>query len=57
MLREYGVKPQKAWEWANTRKCYGRVAGSPVIEIALTNARLRNMGWLTLTEIYEGEPA
>lgn len=57
MLREYGVKPQKAWEWANTRKCYWRVAGSPVIETALTNTRLRNMGWLTLTELYEGKPA
>src|SRR5699024_4914596 len=34
-LMKHGVKKGKAWEWANTRKAYWRIANSPILHKAL----------------------
>jgi hypothetical protein len=36
-LKKLGVNERKAWEWANTRKGYWRVAGSYILDQTLTN--------------------
>ena len=44
-LVRLGVDRGQAWEWANSRKAYWRVAGSPVLAEALGNAKLGELGW------------
>ena len=51
-LKKLGVKPAKAWEWANTRKAYWHTANSRIMSTTLTNARLRNFGWVCLGDVY-----
>ena len=40
-----GVSRDLAWQWANSRKGYWRVAGSQVLEFSLTNKVLAGMGY------------
>lgn len=47
-LRQLGVSKEKAWEWANTRKAYWRVAGSHILSTTLTNDFLKARGWMCL---------
>ena len=51
-LIKLGVKKSKAWEWANTRKSYWRIAGSYILSTAITNDRLREAGYVFLSEYY-----
>lgn len=44
-LVRLGVPRRKAWEWANSRKSYWRVAGSWILSRALGNAKLEELGW------------
>jgi group II intron reverse transcriptase/maturase len=52
-LMKLGIEKQKAWEWANTRKGYARVASSFILHRAITNKRLEKFGLLSLTKQYE----
>ena len=52
-LRKLGVPHGKAYEWANTRKGYWRIAGSWILDTTLTNARLATLGYFDLSKCYE----
>jgi RNA-directed DNA polymerase len=45
-----GVPNHKAWEYANTRKSYWRVAGSPILAGTLTNEYLKKVGFQSISE-------
>lgn len=51
-LQKLGVPKGKAWEWANTRKGYVRVAKSPILCRAITNERLKRFGLVSLLDQY-----
>jgi group II intron reverse transcriptase/maturase len=51
-LVKLGVDSMKAWEWANTRKMYWRIAGSWILATSLTNQVLEEMGLRTLSKLY-----
>lgn len=50
-LQQLGVKKQKAWEWANTRKSYARVAMSFILTTTITNKRLEKRGFLSFENL------
>lgn len=47
-----GIEKHKAWEFANTRKGYWRTANSPILGISVTNARLRQAGYIFFSDYY-----
>ncbi|HZJ86900.1 MAG TPA: group II intron reverse transcriptase/maturase [Erysipelothrix sp.] len=51
-LKKLGVNPRKAWEWANTRKKYARVANSFILSTTVTNAILKIKGFLPMEDLY-----
>ena len=51
-LVKAGLDKGKAWEFANSRKGYWRVAGSPILSRAIPNVFLKRAGYLGLMEIY-----
>jgi len=51
-LVSMGVKNSKAWKFANTRKGYWCIAGSPVLSQTLTNEYLESLGLVSIVEIY-----
>lgn len=51
-LRKLGVGHDQAYQWANSRKAYWRVAGSGILGRALNNAKLAEFGWTTFSERY-----
>ena len=51
-LVKAGLDKGKAWEFANSRKGYWRVAGSPILSRAIPNVFLKRAGYLSLMEIY-----
>lgn len=51
-LKKLGIEESKAWEWANTRKSYWRVAGSNILNTALNNKRIANRGYISLASYY-----
>jgi group II intron reverse transcriptase/maturase len=51
-LIKLGIPKQKAYEWANTRKAYWRIAHSWVLTRTLSNAKLSELGWVTFSEKY-----
>ena len=51
-LVKLGLDNRKAWEYANTRKSYWRIASSPVLSRTLTNECLRKIGFVTIGERY-----
>ena len=51
-LLELGIRREKAWEWANTRKGYWRISASPILHSALGNDFLKEEGWTCLGDIY-----
>ena len=53
VLIKLGIPKDKAWEWANTRKTYWRIAHSWILTRALSNAKLSELGWGTFLEKYE----
>ena len=52
MLKSLGVREQKAWEYANTRKSYWRTSNSPILSKSLTNDVIRGFGFLFFSEYY-----
>jgi group II intron reverse transcriptase/maturase len=50
-LIRLGVKPNKAYWWANTRNGYWRTVHSPILTTALNNALLKKEGLLCLKDI------
>lgn len=51
-LVRLGIDNRKAWEYANTRKGYWRISNSPILSKALTNEKLKKVGFPTITERY-----
>jgi group II intron reverse transcriptase/maturase len=51
-LKRLGINAQKAWEFANTRKSYWRIAKSEVLNFSVTNKRLVLAGYVMLTDSY-----
>lgn len=51
-LVKAGLDKGKAWEFANSRKGYWRVAGSPILHRAIPNVLLKRAGYLSLMESY-----
>ena len=49
-LVKLGVKKQKAYEWANTRKGYWHTARSFILDTTITTERLRLAGYVFLTD-------
>ncbi|MGL6063541.1 MAG: group II intron reverse transcriptase/maturase, partial [Fusobacteriaceae bacterium] len=52
-LVKLGIKKNKAWEYANTRKSYWRTAGSFILSTSLTNEYLSNQGLKSINERYQ----
>ncbi|MDI6913149.1 MAG: group II intron reverse transcriptase/maturase [Desulfitobacteriaceae bacterium] len=52
MLKSLGVREQKAWEYANTRKNYWRTSNSPILSKSLTNVVIKGLGFLFFSEYY-----
>jgi retron-type reverse transcriptase len=48
-LAKLGVPKYKAWEYANTQKVYWRIAGSPILSKTITNQRLINHGFVSVS--------
>ncbi|SNX53238.1 Group II intron, maturase-specific domain [Thermoanaerobacterium sp. RBIITD] len=51
-LVNLGIENSKAWEYANTRKSYWRISNSPILSRALTNKYLKEIGLVSISEIY-----
>jgi len=51
-LMKLGVSKQKSYEWGNTRKGYWRIAHSPILQTTITCDRLKQKGYIPLTEMY-----
>jgi group II intron reverse transcriptase/maturase len=51
-LKRLGVSKGQAWQWANSRKSYWRVAGSGILSRALGNAKLEELGWCFFLKRY-----
>jgi group II intron reverse transcriptase/maturase len=52
-LRRLGIPIGKAWEWANSRLGYWRVAGSWILTRSLTNEYLASIGYDDISKRYE----
>jgi len=52
-LIKLGASKQKAWEYSNTRKNYWRTSNSPILNKTITNQRLINHGFKSLSSQYE----
>ena len=52
-LRYLGIPDGKAWEWANSRKGYWRVAFSWILTKSLTNEYLLSIGYDDISKRYE----
>jgi len=52
-LMKLGVPKYKAWEYANTRRGYWRISNSPILAKTVTNQRLVNHGFKSLSSQYE----
>jgi group II intron reverse transcriptase/maturase len=52
-LKRLGIDDGKAWEWANSRLGYWRVANSWILKTSLTNERLVSMGYDDISKRYE----
>ena len=51
-LVRLGIDKAKAWEFANTRKGYWRIAHSPILQRTLTNAYFEERKLLTFSQAY-----
>lgn len=51
-LKKLGISKSKAWEWANTRKGYARVASSFIMCRAVPNKVLEKRGFLAMETLY-----
>lgn len=53
MLKKLGIEDWVAWEGANIRKGYWRVARNPIIAKAISAERLKKAGYFNFLEYYE----
>ena len=51
-LVKRGIDKSKAWEFANTRKGYWRIAGSPILTRTFTNEDLERLGFQSIAMRY-----
>ena len=51
-LVKRGIDKSKAWEFANTRKGYWRIAGSPILTRIFTNEDLERLGFQSIAMRY-----
>lgn len=51
-LKKLGIKPNKAWEYANTRKGYWRISKSPILSTAIPNELLERRGYISMLKLY-----
>lgn len=51
-LQDLGIKPEQAYQWANTRKGYWRTAHSPILTRSLNSNWLKSEGYVSLSELY-----
>lgn len=52
-LQKLGIARYQAWQWANSRKSYWRIAGGGVLSRALTIAKLEELGWINFSKRYQ----
>jgi len=52
ILMKCGISRGQAWQWANTRKGYWRIADSWILSIAINNERLKTAGYPSLMGYY-----
>ena len=52
-LIQLGVPRDKAWQWANTRKGYWRIAGSWILTTTLNNRYLETQGFPAILQRYD----
>lgn len=52
-LKQLGINKYKAWEWANCRKGYARVASTYIMTTTVTNAILKKKGYLELESLHQ----
>ena len=52
-LIQLGISREQAWQWANTRKGYWRIAGSKILAITLNNRYLETLGFPNILKRYE----
>ena len=51
-LKKLGIPEGKAWGFANTRKGYWRISNSPIVNRAITNARLEKRGYISMSNLF-----
>jgi len=51
-LQKLGIPKPKAWEYANTRKGYWRIASSPILQRSISNARLKSRDYIFFSDYY-----
>lgn len=51
-LQRCGIDKCLAWQWANTRKGYWRIASSWILTRSITNAKLAKAGYPSMVAIY-----
>jgi hypothetical protein len=51
-LIKLGIPKKKAYYWANTRKGYWEISGSPIVQTAITNRLLEKRGYRSLLSYY-----
>lgn len=51
-LIKLGINKYQAWAFVNTRKGYWRTANSPILTRTVTNARLKEAGYVFLSDYY-----
>ncbi|WP_196611050.1 group II intron reverse transcriptase/maturase [Pectinatus brassicae] len=52
-LRRLGLDKEQAWQYANTRRGYWRIAGSPILQQTLTDKYLVSLGYMNIAKKYE----
>lgn len=52
-LQRCGIAKHQAWQWANTRKGYWRIADSPILERAISTEKLKRSGYPSLYHYYQ----
>lgn len=52
-LQKLGLDRNRAWQYANTRLGYWRVAGSAILQRTLTDKYLESLGYMNIAKKYE----
>ena len=50
-LKRLGISDEDAWRNAQSSKGYWRMSNTPIINKALTNSRLKGLGFIGLTDL------